>query len=140
VVLRTDAPCWNRLEQESARAARNDGRLFRRHVRPGTYFKRINDTLGQSGQGDDVLAVFHVEDCRGFSGYDSIGRYVRVSGGVPVVITPATGKPEPRCLFETSCAREVEELAHLKPAQAERGYLSSTAWRAGSEKALWGPD
>ncbi|HNY85857.1 MAG TPA: diguanylate cyclase [Candidatus Hydrogenedentes bacterium] len=84
-----------RLEQEISRAARSDGRLFV-GMCDLDHFKRINDTLGHQA-GDDVLAVFTRRIAGNLRAYDSIGRY---GGEEFLVITPATGKPDPRCLFE----------------------------------------
>lgn len=84
-----------RLEQELARAAREGGRLFV-GMCDLDHFKGINDTLGHQA-GDDVLSVFTRRITAKLRAYDSIGRY---GGEEFLVIAPATGKPDPRCLYE----------------------------------------
>ncbi|HRZ82753.1 MAG TPA: diguanylate cyclase [Candidatus Hydrogenedentes bacterium] len=84
-----------RLEQEIARAARSDGRLFV-GMCDLDHFKRVNDTLGHQA-GDDVLAVFTRRIAGNLRAYDSLGRY---GGEEFLIIAPASGKPDPRCLFE----------------------------------------
>ena len=84
-----------RLEQEVARVAREGGRLFV-GMCDLDHFKRINDTLGHQA-GDDVLAVFTRRITTKLRAYDSVGRY---GGEEFLVITPAGGQPDPRCLYE----------------------------------------
>lgn len=84
-----------RLEQEVARAAREGGRLFV-GMCDLDHFKGINDTLGHQA-GDDVLAVFTRRITGRLRAYDCVGRY---GGEEFLVITPAGGKPDPRCIYE----------------------------------------
>lgn len=84
-----------RLEQEIARAAREGGKLFV-GMCDLDHFKGINDTLGHQA-GDDVLAVFTRRITAKLRVYDSVGRY---GGEEFLVITPAGGKPDPRCIYE----------------------------------------
>ncbi|NLV40411.1 MAG: diguanylate cyclase [Candidatus Hydrogenedentes bacterium] len=105
-----------RLEQEVARAAREGGRLFV-GMCDLDHFKGINDTLGHQA-GDDVLAVFTRRITAKLRVYDSVGRY---GGEEFLVITPAGGKPDPRCIYERLRA-EVERA----PIPTRAGDVSLT--------------